>query len=242
MGLEYRGSRVSEDQDIIRLLDARATAQQVTSSADAQAVIDSGITGLANKSYVDSAFGNFATQADLDVAYNDRLPKTALGTTVAQLNSSGKIPPSLLPTMTTRGAVWCPGGVVNQKLDYGGDDTYWTTSLSSVWINAAWVGNRPYYAMGFAQIEVKGNFGNSNPVIYISQSSTSPIQSIATGHGIPGWIDYYHLTAVPTTADASAQTFTGSRYFYLTANSFGASSDFTSYYPSWGVLLIPTTS
>lgn len=235
MGLEYRGSRVSEPQDIIRLLDARATAGQVTSSSDAQSVINSGISGLANKSYVDSSFSNYATQSQVDSAYSDRLLLSTLGQSVLQLDSEGKIPPSTLPNMSTRGAVWISGLTGATQMDITG-----TTNMGSLTIYGSWMGNRPYHALGFGQIECKGNFGNSNPVLYISGFSASSSSSIGTGHGIPGWLDYYHLTIVPTTSDSYSQTFSGNKTFYLNCRSFGGSSDFTNFYSSWGVLLIPT--
>lgn len=235
MGLEYRGKRVSEPEDILRLLDVRATAGQVTSSSDAQSVINSGISGLADKSYVDSSFSNYATQAKVDSSYSDRLLLSTLGQSVLQLDSGGKIPPDTLPNMSTRGAVWVPGGTVSTQMDITNN-----TNMSSLSVYGSWMGGRPYHALGFGQIECKGNFSNSNPVLYISGFSASSTSSIGTGHGIPGWLDWYHITIVPTTSDASPQTFSGSTTFYLNCRSFGASSDFTNFYPTWGVLLIPT--
>ena len=237
MGLRYRGARVSQEQDIIRLLDARAKAQEATSAAQAQSVIDAGITGLASKAYVDSAFTNYATQADVDAAYVDRAPKTALGTSALQLFSpSGRIPFDALPTLSTRGAVWVRGGAITPRLDIGDVNP---VQLGSLTVSGSAMGNRPFQVWPWAQIECKGNFGNSNPVIYFSDSSTSSTRSIGTGHGIPGWLDYYHLSLIPTTGDSSPQVFTGSKVFYLTCKSFGTSSDFTNYYPEWGCLAIP---
>lgn len=244
MGLEYRGSRVSHNQDIIRLLDARAKVNDITTPADSEAVVSSGVSGLANKSYVDSVFSNYATQADVDSAFSNKLQSSALGSSLLQLDSNGLIPPSALPELSTRGAKWVAGGSVTTQMDIGSGGLFGNTvQLSSVYVNgASLMGNRPYWVMGFAQIECKGNFGNSNPVVYISTSATAWGNEIATGHGIPGWIDYYHITVIPT-ADASLTTFTGNRTFYLTCKSFNdASSDFTNYLPSWGLLLVPVSN
>ena len=244
MGMEYRGSRVSESQDIIRLLDARAKATEITDPADAQTVVDQEIAPLADKSYVDSVFENYATQTDVDNAFTGKLQSTALGSSMLALDSNGKIPVSTLPTMTQRGAKWIAGGGLTPRLDIGSGGLFGSTvQLSSVTVNGSTLmGNRPYTVLGFAQVECKGNFGDSNPVVYISTSATAWGNEVATGHGIPGWIDYYHITVLPTANVSQLPVFTGNRTFYLTCKSFGTSSDFTNFYPSWGLLAIPVMS
>lgn len=238
MGLEYRGSRVSDSKDIIRLLDAKAKVAEITSPDDAQAVVNNRVAPLASKSYVDSAFANYATQADVDTAFAGKVLTSALGKSLLQLDSNGKIPASTLPELTTRGAKWVPGGAITPRLDITTGSFGATLQLSSVTVSGtSLMGGRPYYVMGFAQIECKGNFGDSNPVIYIGTSLT-PAGAVATGHGIPGWIDYYHITAIPTST-SSASIYTGNRTFYLSCKSFGTSSDFTSFYPTWGLLVVP---
>lgn len=237
MGLEYRGSRVSEDQDIIRLLDARQKAGEAISLNDAKDIINPMIGSLATKSYVNSAFSSYATQADVDAAYNDRVLRSSLGSVLLQLDEEGEIPPSLLPNMSTDGAVWVSSTTSGKHMDISG--TYPIQLTSPLWVNASWVGNNPYHAMGFGQIEVKGNFYNSNPAVYISESSSSAFRSIGTGHGIPGWLDYYHVHISPTYSDTWSTTFNGGRYFYLTGKSFGGSTDFMPFSPRWGVLAIP---
>lgn len=241
MGLEYRGSRVSEDQDIIRLLDARATGAEVTDPAHAQALIDSRVSGLADKTYVDSAFSNRATQSQVEAAYANKAKYTDIGSTLFGLDGNGEIGIQHLPNLTSRGAKWVPGGAITQRLDVG-DGGWLSTSqqLASVYVNgSSLMGGRPYHMMGFAQIEVKGNFPGSQPILQIA-TGTALGTSVADGYGIAGWMDYYHMTALPGSANSS--TWTGNRTMYLTCRSQYASSDFGNYYSSWGILLIPTLS
>lgn len=238
MGLEYRGSRVSEDQDIIRLLDARAAATQVTDPAHSQSLIDSRIAGLADKTYVDSAFQNYATQAEVDSAYANKALKTDIGSTLFALDANGQIPASQLPALTSRGAKWVAGGGITPRLDVGDGGLLSTSQqLSSVYVNGtSLMGGRPYHMLGFAQIEVKGNFSGSQPIVQIA-TNTGLGTSIADGYGIAGWMDYYHMSVLPGSANSTA--WTGNRYMYLTCRSQYASSDFGSYYPTWGILLVP---
>lgn len=242
MGLEYRGSRVSEDQDIIRLLDARATGEQVTDPAHSQSLINSRISGLADKTYVDSAFQNYANQADVDAAYANKALKTDIGSTLFALDQNGQIPPDQLPALTTRGAKWVSGPGINPRLNVGDGGTFSTSQqLSSVYINGtSLMGGRPYHMLGFAQVEVKGNFSGSQPIVSIS-TSTSLGTAISEGYGIPGWMDYYHVSVMPG-ASNTPTAWTGSRTMYLTCRSDYASSDFGNYFPSWGILLIPASS
>lgn len=238
MGLEYRGSRVSDSQDIIRLLDARAAAEQVTDPSDADSIIESRVAGLASKSYVDSAFTNRATLADVDAAYADKAPKSDIGQSIFALNEDGEIPGSMLPTLTTRGAVWVPGGSISPKAPVG--DGGWLNNhemLASVYINgSSLMGGRPYHMLGFGQIEAKGNFVGSQPYIKIGTSSIGGTP-IGEGYGIVSWMDYYHITVLPTTNTTTP--WTGNRYMYLTCRSLTQSSDFTAHSPSWGILLVP---
>lgn len=239
MGLEYRGGRVSEDQDIIRLLDARATAERVTDSNDVDSAIASRVAGLTDKSYVDSAFSNRATHAEVDSAFANKATQSDIGQSLFTLDNNGKIPPSMLPSLTTRGARWVSGGPITERLNVG-DGGWLSTSqqLSSVYVNGATLmGGRPYHMLGFAQIEVKGNFPGSQPIIQIA-TGTALGTSIADGYGIPGWMDYYHVTVLP--GSGSTSTWTGNRYMYLTCRSMYETSDFMPYYPSWGILLVPT--
>lgn len=238
MGLEYRGSRVSEDQDIIRLLDARAKAEQVTDPSDAQAIIDSRVSGLASKGYVDSAFEPYATQADVNAAYANKANYSDIGDTIFGLDGDGKIGVDQLPELSSRGARWVPGGSVTERLNIGDGGLFATTTqLSSVYVNgSSLMGGRPYSMMGFAQIEVKGNYDASRPAVGISRHLFAT-DYIAIGYGIPGWKSYYHLNVLPATN--SKQIYTGNVTMYLTCRSTGASSDFMAFYPEWGILLIP---
>ena len=239
MGLEYRGSRVSEDQDIIRLLDARATADQVTDLSHADSIISSRIGHLASKAYVDSAFSGYATSADVDAAYANKVPYSEIGSSIFALNSEGQIPSSQLPTLTTRGAKWVSGGGITPRENVG-DGGWLNTSqqLSSVYVNGtSLMGGRPYHMLGFAQVEVKGSSSASQPIVSIS-TSTSLGTAISEGYGIPGWMDYYHVSVMPG-ASNTPSVWTGSRYMYLTCRSDYAPSNFGNYYPSWGILLLP---
>ena len=242
MGLEYRGSRVSEDQDIIRLLDARATAERVTDSSDVDSAIASRVAGLTDKSYVDSAFSNRATPADVDAAYAGKAPYSEIGNSIFALNSLGQIPPDQLPALTTRGAKWVPGGGITPRENVGDGGWLNTSSqLSSVYVNgSSLMGGRPYHMLGFAQIEVQGKTSASQPIVSIS-TSTALGTAISEGYGIPGWMDYYHVSVMPG-ASNTPTAWTGNRYMYLTCRSDYAPSNFGNYFPSWGILLIPASS
>lgn len=250
MGLEYRGSRVSEDQDIIRLLDARAKASQVTNPDDAQELVNSSISDLASKSYVDSAFNNYATQADVDAAYANKAQASILGESLLQLDDTRRIAPSALPNLTTRGARWVNGGAINDRDNrlMNIDDGGWlntAVSMASLTVTGSSMGNRPYYVLGFGQIEVKGNHPGAIPQVYISTNAALGFGNyIAIGQGMPSWLDYYHLSITPASRHSNAtSTFTGNTTFYLSCrgeNSIqGATSDFGAYMGHWGVLAIP---
>lgn len=247
MGLEHRGNRFSQDEDIIRLLDARAAAEDIPSASDAYQLIQDHTSGFASKNYVDSAFSNYATQAEVDAAYANKVPASELGSTLLQLDDDGVVPAELLPTLSTRGARWIDCGDITiadpgfiQVFDGG---TYQTTTvLDQYQVTGSLMGNRPYHVLGFAQIEIKGNYWNSNPILYISTVSSAGEQTnIAIGHGMPGHTDWYHITAVPAASSNTATTnFTGNKWFYLTARSQTASSDFSQFMARWGLLCIPT--
>lgn len=242
MGLEHRGNRFSEDQDIIRLLDAKATAAEVPDASDASGLISSRTSQFANKSYVDSMFDSYATQSDVDAAYANKAQSSILGSSLLQLNEDRRIPPSSLPNMSTRGARWFNGGNITTRMDIGSGGWLNTAvQMASLTVSGSSMGNRPYHVLGFGQIETKSNFGDSNPQVYISPNAGFAYgQHIAVGHGIPGWLDWYHVTIVPATDNSGATSnFTGNTTFYLACRSHGTSSDFTDFMGRWGVLAIP---
>lgn len=242
MGLEHRGNRFTEDEDIIRLLDARTAAEGIPSASDAAQLIESRTSDFASKSYVDSAFSGYATSADVNAAYANKVPYSEIGSSIFALNSEGQIPPSQLPALTTRGAKWVSGPGLTPR-DNVGDGGIFSTSvqLSSVYVNGtSLMGGRPYHMLGFAQVEVKGNFSASQPIISISTGTTLGT-AISEGYGIPGWMDFYHVSVMPG-ASNTPTAWTGNRYMYLTCRSGYASSNFSNYYPSWGILLIPASS
>lgn len=245
MGLEHRGSRFSQDEDIIRLLDAKAAADDIPSASDAAQLIQDHTSDFASKNYVDSTFSNYATQAEVNAAYTNKVPASALGSTLLQLDSEGLVPAELLPTLSTRGARWIDCGTISvsggfREVSDGG--TFQTaTTLGQQQVSGSLMGNRPYHVLGFAQVEIKGNFWNSNPILYISTSTSAEVTNISIGHGMPGHTDWYHLTATPAaSSNKSTTNFTGSNWFYLTARSQTASSDFSEFMARWGLLCIPT--
>lgn len=246
MGLEHRGNRFTEDEDIIRLLDAKEAAEGVPDASYASGIISSRVSQFANRSYVDSVFDGYATQADVDSAYSTKLPKSALGSSLLQVGEDGRFSPSQLPSVTTRGAQWVDCGTFNVmgetvEVDTGG----WlnsSTTLANRTVYGSWMGNRPYHVLGFAQAEVKHLYTNSNPILYIATSTLSGATNISVGHGIPGHMDYYHITAVPaSSSNTSTTNFTGNNTFYLTARDYTSNSTFGRFMGCWGLLLIPVT-
>ena len=246
MGLEHRGNRFSQDEDIIRLLDARAAADDVPSASDAAQLIQDRTSDLASKNYVDSAFSNYATQADVDAAYANKVPASELGSTLLKLDDDGLVPAELLPTLSTRGARWIDCGTISIadpgfiEVDDGGFFNT-ATILGQQQVSGSLMGNRPYHVLGFAQVEIKGNFWNSNPILYISNNVAAEASNIAIGHGMPGHTDWYHITATPAASSNNSTTnYTGSNWFYLAARSQTATSDFSEFMARWGLLCIPT--
>lgn len=242
MGLEHRGNRFTEDEDIIRLLDARTAAEGIPSASDAAQLIESRTSDFASKSYVDSAFSGYATSADVNAAYANKVPYSEIGSSIFALNSEGQIPPNQLPALTTRGAKWVSGPGITPRENVG-DGGWLNTSqqLSSVYINGtSLMGGRPYHMLGFAQVEVQGKTSASQPIVSIS-TSTALGTAISEGYGIPGWMDYYHVSVMPG-ASNTPTAWTGNRYMYLTCRSDHAPSNFGNYFPSWGILLIPASS
>lgn len=252
MGLEHRGSRFTEDQDIIRLLDAKARNEEVTDSSDAGDLIRWNTSDFATKNYVDSAFDSFATQADVDAAYANKAPASALGSSLLQLNDDREIDPSYLPSQSTRGARWFNGGAIRVPGRIPGEreffevgDGGWlnsSTGIASLTITGSSMGNRPYYILGYGQVEVKGNFSGSLPQLFITTSSSSLAlgSHIAAGHGIPSWLSHYHVSIIPTSRNnSSTTTLTGNTYLNLACRSEGATSDVTEFMGRWGALAIP---
>lgn len=103
MGLEHKGSRFSEDQDIIRLLEAKSKAAEITDEEDARNIVRGRTSEFATKSYVDSTFDSFATQEDVDNTYSGKAPASALGSSLLQLDDTGRIDPSQLPSLRHQG-------------------------------------------------------------------------------------------------------------------------------------------
>ena len=246
MGLEHRGNRFSQDEDIIRLLDARTAAEDIPSASDAAQLIESRTSDFASKSYVDSTFSNYATQAEVDAAYANKVPASALGSTLLKLDDDGLVPADLLPTLSTRGARWIDCGtfsIADPGFIEVSDGGFFNTStiLDQYQVSGSLMGNRPYHVLGFAQVEIKGNFCNSNPILYITTNVAGEANNIAIGHGMPGHTDWYHITATPAaSSNKSTTNFTGSNWFYLTARSQTATSDFSQFMARWGLLCIPT--
>lgn len=245
MGLEHRGNRFSQDEDIIRLLDAKSKAAEITDEEDARNIIRQRTSEFATKSYVDSTFGSFATQEDVDNTYSGKAPASALGSSLLQLDDTGRIDPSQLPSLSTRGARWFRGpsgsSITNRSnVDTGG----WlnnSLSMSSLVVNGSAMGNRPYYVLGYGQIEVQGQSSDAIPHLYISTSaSLANGQYISLGVGIPSWGDFYHVSIVPAGRNShSTSTFTGNTTFFLACRSDRGTSNFSNYLGEWGVLAIP---
>ena len=243
MGLELKGSRFSEDQDIIRLLEAKSKAAEITDEGDASGLIEERTSGFATKNYVDSVFDSFATQEDVDNTYSGKAPASALGSSLLQLNDDREIDPSYLPSQSTRGARWFNGGSITTRMDIG--DGGWmnnATSMATLTIPHSSMGNRPYYLLCYGQVEVKGNFAGSLPQLFISGVTAAGALNgyLAVGHGIPSWLSHYHVSIIPASRnDNSARSFNTNIYLTLSCRSEGASSDFTDYMGRWGALAIP---
>ena len=245
MGLEHKGSRFTEDEDIIRLLEAKVAAGEVPGEEFVDGLLGERTAGLASKGYVDSAFSPYASHADVDSAYANKAQSSALGTSLLQLDDTGRIYPSQLPSLLTRGARWYRGpsgsSITNRN---NVDDGGWlnsSLSMSSLTVNGSAMGNRPYYVLGYGQIEVQGQSSDAIPHLYISTSaSLANSQYISYGMGIPNWGDYHHVSIVPAGRNRhSTETFTGNTTFYLSCRSDRGTSNFSNYLGEWGVLAIP---
>lgn len=245
MGLEHRGNRFSQDEDIIRLLDAKSKAAEITDEEDARNIVRQRTSDFATKSYVDSTFDSFATQEDVDNTYSGKAPASALGSSLLQLDDTGRIDPSQLPSLSTRGARWFkgPSGSSITSRNNIGDGGFFnsTEMMSSLVVNGSAMGNRPYYALGYGQIEVQGQSSDAIPHLYISTSAgLANAQYLSIGVGIPNWGDFYHVSIVPAGRTShSGNTFTGNTSFFLSCRSDRGTSNFSNYLGEWGVLAIP---
>lgn len=168
---------------------ADATAFLVTPAFVTQQTTQA-TANLVNQTWINQQVANYSTQSQVNTTLGAYLPTSALGSTVAQLDSNGLIPGGVLPTITTNslavsydvysdaGAIFLPAGV-----------TFVTTTsnigeleIASITIpdpGYAWLPYAIAYVQGFSGATPSGSrlFGNGN-VGYITvtpQGQTTPI-------------------------------------------------------------------
>lgn len=193
MTLVYRGRPIELDLDLgyRSYIEGKKAADLTTDQIDA--LINTGLSGYADKTYVDTQDALLATKAYIDAKDNLRLKLANVGLAngIAGLDSVGRIPPQFINAPLTQRYVrgpWSPDSYLASSVDLTTETTLFVCNITDP--------GYPYRLMVFGGVDLRSNVEGEYGIINI-RAGTPTGEIIATGLGSSAADD----TVSPTLGD-----------------------------------------
>lgn len=235
--LEYHGQFHDLPTDLQTSPEAdRLIASSSQTEAEMKAEVADELSGKATRAYVNAEAGKLIDGSQADAEFNYVLNSNLLGSTVAQLDSSNKLPSSYFPPVDTRGAqffTW--SGTMANKTS---TSTNGTQELAT--LNVTGPAGAYYLILAWAQIEYKLT-GSQIPGLEVVAGASNT--RVSYGFGPSDWTqDWGVISAVPTNLP---YTYTGSTTLRLRSSRLGTGSgsiDYSGYKPNFSALIVPVNN
>ena len=234
MALEYHGQFHDKPQDIQTSPEAdKLIVSSSKTEAEMKAEVADELSGKADISYVNAEAGKLADISAAEDEFYLSLRNDALGSVVAQLDSSGKLPVSAFPPATTRGAQFFSwSGTMGNKTSTPSNGTQELATL-----NVTGPAGAHYMVLAWAQIEYKLT-GQQTPALEITAGSNN--RRISYGFHRADWTnDWGVIDVCPSNME---YVYTGSTTLRLRSSRMGLGSgtiEYSGYKPNFTALVVP---